>query len=226
MIEIDFYRHTYTCPYCNKEQAFDTGEHNEQRTGYFVHYVNRDERHDNTDLVILHLLCKNRDCEEMTVVGYNYKNQKQWDIIPENVYKRYPDYIPQQIRDDYTEASLIIEKSPKAAATLLRRCLQGMIRDFWGIKKGTLFDEINELQGKVTASQWKAIDGLRKLGNIGAHMEKDVNLIIDIDIQEAQKLKKLIETLLVQWYINSREDEILYEEITQVVDKKEEQKKK
>jgi hypothetical protein len=46
-----------------------------------------------------------------------------------------PDYIPEQIKDDYYEACSILNLSPKASATLARRCLQGMIRDFWGITK-------------------------------------------------------------------------------------------
>ncbi|MCP1830281.1 hypothetical protein ACVIHH_005106 [Bradyrhizobium sp. USDA 4518] len=33
-----------------------------------------------------------------------------------------------------------------------------------------------------------AIDAVRIVGNIGAHMEKDVNLIVDIEPGEAQML--------------------------------------
>lgn len=66
-----------------------------------------------------------------------------------------------------------------------RRCLQGMIRDFWGISKRILFDEIQELKGKVTGSSWDAIDAIREIGNVGAHMEKDVNIVIDVEPEEA-----------------------------------------
>lgn len=83
----------------------------------------------------------------------------------------------------------IIELSPKAAATLFRRCLQGMIHDFWNIHEKNLNAEITELQDKVPSSMWKALDGIRKIGNIGAHMESDVNLIVDIDISEAKNCK-------------------------------------
>jgi len=33
---------------------------------------------------------------------------------------------------------------------------------------------------------WEAIDAVRKLGNIGAHMEKDINVIVDVDPEEAE----------------------------------------
>src|SRR5262249_44337083 len=56
----------------------------------------------------------------------------------------------------------------------------------------------------------EAIDHVRSIGNIGAHMEKDVNLIVDIDPGEAQALIELIEMLLVEWYVarKLREDRL------------------
>lgn len=135
-----------------------------------------------------------------------------------------PDYVPLQIRSDYMEAMSIVDLSPKAAATLARRCLQGMIHDFWDIKEKTLNAEITALNGKVSASQWKAIDGLRKIGNIGAHMEKDVELIIDVDPDEAKKLLKLIELLIEKWYVARHDEETLLDEINDMANEKEEQR--
>jgi len=45
------------------------------------------------------------------------------------------------------------------------------------------------------------------VGNIGAHMEKDVNLIVPVDPSEAQMLVGLLELLANEWYVarNSRE---------------------
>ena len=45
----------------------------------------------------------------------------------------FPEYIPAQIRQDYGESCKIVSLSPKAFATLSRRCLQEIIRDFWSI---------------------------------------------------------------------------------------------
>jgi len=139
--------------------------------------------------------------------------------------RQYPDYVPEQIRRDYEEANLILEASPKAAATLLRRCLQGMIRDFWSVKKENLYAEINAIQGKVTPTQWKALDGLRKIGNIGAHMEQDVNLIIDIGTDEAKKLLRMIEMLFEKWYIARHDEEALCVDISAIADKKAQQRR-
>ena len=120
---------------------------------------------------------------------------------------------------------MILEQSPKAAATLLRRCLQTMIRDFWGIQdKKNLAQEIDAIKEMITPSQRKAIDGLRQIGNIGAHMEKDVNLIIEVEPEEAKKLQKLIELLLDKWYVARHDEELLYEDITSRAATKMEQK--
>lgn len=224
MISIDFNNKTFTCPYCGKEQTYSNNNAEHQSACYRKGFVNHVALFSvYGDIEVLHIKCTNGTCNKITVVAHD-KN-RQWDIIPEDVHKHYPEYIPLQIRNDYEEASSIIDRSPKAAATLLRRCLQGMIRDFWGIHKSRLYDEIDAIKDKVSASQWKALNGLRSIGNIGAHMEKDVDLIIDIEPEEALKLQKMIELLLDKWYIARHEEEKLYADIVQTADEKQEQRK-
>gem|GEM_PF-3019389 len=104
-----------------------------------------------------------------------------WRLIPPSNAKVFPDYIPKPLIDDYTEACLIKDASPKASATLSRRCLQGIIRDFWEVKPARLVDEIEAIKDKTDHLTWEAIDTVRKVGNIGAHMEKDINLIVEVD---------------------------------------------
>ncbi len=71
----------------------------------------------------------------------------------------------------------------------------------------------------------RVLKGLKDLGNIGAHMEKDINLIINIDPGEAEKLIKLIEYLMKEWYINRHESEQLFNDIIGIDEAKKEQKK-
>jgi Domain of unknown function (DUF4145) len=140
--------------------------------------------------------------------------------------KDFSEYVPEAIRRDYEEACLIRDLSPKASATLSRRCLQGMIRDFHGVKKKrNLQLEIEAIKTKVDPPIWNAIDGLRKIGNIGAHMEKDVNLIIEVEPEEAEKLIKLNELLFKEWYINREERKKLVQEVADIGKQKEAEKK-
>jgi hypothetical protein len=53
----------------------------------------------------------------------------------------------------------------------------------------------------VQADTVDAIDHVRQIGNIGAHMEKDINLIVDVDPDEAQVLIELTELLFDEWYV-------------------------
>lgn len=140
---------------------------------------------------------------------------------PKNSAKVYPEYIPQSIRNDYEEACGILELSPKASATISRRCLQGMIRDFWDVSgKRNLKDEIDAINDRVDPDVKIVLDALRQLGNIGAHPEKDINLIVDIEPGEAKILITFIEYLLEEWYIKQQKTKEMMDTIKQINDGK------
>ncbi|MFR7984692.1 MAG: DUF4145 domain-containing protein [Clostridia bacterium] len=146
-------------------------------------------------------------------------------IKPISSAKQFPDYIPKNIRDDYEEACAIVNLSPKASATLSRRCLQAMIRNFWNISKATLYKEIESLDAVIPATQKKVLHSLRQIGNIGAHPEADVNTIIDIEPGDAEKLIKVIEFFIDKWYIDHHEQECLFNEINALNDDMQDKKK-
>ena len=125
--------------------------------------------------------------------------------MPPAQMKVLPDYVPEAVISDYKEACLIAALSPKASATLARRCLQGMIRDFWAVKPGRLVDEIKAIEERVDADAWEAIEAVRHVGNIGAHMENDINVIVDVEPEEAKLLIGLIESLVDEWYVSRHE---------------------
>lgn len=136
---------------------------------------------------------------------------KEWQLVPppKPQMRTWPDSVPQAVRADYTEACLIIKLSPKAAAALARRCLQGMIRDRYGISMDKLVQEIRALKGKVDEVTWKAIDALREIGNVGAHPERDPEIIIDINDGDAARLLQFVERLINEWYIvRSQKEEL------------------
>jgi hypothetical protein len=151
---------------------------------------------------------------------------RRWDLIPESKAKTFPNYIPKPIIDDYNEAYLIKDLSPKASATLSRRCLQGIIRDFWKVKPGRLAGEIEQIKDSVDIDTWKAIDGVKSVGNIGAHMEEDINVIVDVEPKEAQLLVELIEILLKDWYIAREQKKSHLEAIVNLSTNKKSAKKK
>jgi hypothetical protein len=217
----------WTCPFCNRHATITA--HN-QKTNYCT--INADNFDKTKVLKGIYTRCPNEKCHQYTLEvtagdyqdlthGYRISNGKTWQLIPESNAKPFPDYIPEQLRADYTEACLVKDKSPKASATLSRRCLQGIIRDFHGIKKKNLSKAITALQGKIEPVVWKAIDAVRKMGNIAAHMEKDVNLIIEVVPEEAALLLGLIVRLFEEWYVARHERDIEMKSIIELAEEKE-----
>jgi hypothetical protein len=202
----------WICPHCEHAVTISGSRFSVSRHTLYIE--NAIGRH---TLTTSFIVCPNPECKKFTLTASLHQSESAgdkerllskiegWSLIPASASKHFPEYVPQPIREDYKEACLIRDLSPKASATLSRRCLQGIIRDFWGAKPGRLVDEIDQIKSNVDSITWDAIDAVRKLGNIGAHMEKDINVIVDVDPDEASLLIGLVETLLREWYV-ARED--------------------
>ncbi|MCH8684950.1 DUF4145 domain-containing protein [Pedomonas mirosovicensis] len=211
----------WTCPYCQRAQTVVPARFDDINVPITVGKT----AEGTISGCISAIACSNPACNKTTISFSVRKNRGpnlnhtiisdypalfSRQVLPEGSAKPQPDYIPAPLVEDYVEACLIREMSPKAAATLARRCIQGMIRDFCKITKSRLVDEINALRDAVnlgngpagvTIETVEAIDHVRSIGNIGAHMEKDINLIVPVDSGEAQALIELIEMLFEEWYV-------------------------
>ncbi len=204
----------WTCPFCGRPVSLTSSS--TAADNFYLDIPNADGLRAFTTNV---KVCPNPRCNKFTLELFertmaiinNHRHLgeiiRHGTLIPPSKAKPLPSYIPQPIVEDYTEACLIVELSPKASATLSRRCLQGMIRDFYKVVKPRLVDEIEGIRDKVDPITWQAIDAVRSIGNIGAHMEKDINLIVDVGPDEAEKLIGLIELLIEDWYVNKHKRE-------------------
>jgi len=203
----------WTCPHCDRAVTIS-----QERMDEVDHLLAISNAVGRRVLKTIFIVCPNPDCRKFTLSAYLHESEwtqylgeaigaqlQSWSLIPPSKAKTFPPYIPQALRDDYREACLIQELSPKASATLSRRCLQGILRDYWGVTPGRLVDEIGQIKDKVDSVTWDAIEAVRKIGNIGAHMEKDINVIVDVDPNEADLLVGLVETLLREWYVGREE---------------------
>lgn len=203
----------FTCKYCSHHSTITNPDK-------FIHWeqimISR-STHGPIGFHIEATTCPNEKCKKLTLqvkLTDSQRNKEtsfewgplvthqEWKLLPESEAKVLPDYIPKIIKEDYYEACRIRDLSPKASATLARRCIQGMIRDFWKISKNRLVDEINAIEDKVDRNTWSSIDVVRNIGNIGAHMEKDINIMVDVEPDEAQLLIGLVEQLIDDWYID------------------------
>ncbi len=223
----------WNCPYCGRNATITDSNFSSD-----VHFFSKDNKIGSLGLYTLVTTCPNPECKEFAIEAVLHETKYvhdvgqrpdsvpllEWSLKPQSFAKPFPDYVPAPIRTDYEEACLIRDLSPKASATLSRRCLQGIIRDYWGIQKNTLYNEINELKNRIDSATWQAIDAVRSIGNIGAHMEKDINIIVDVDSTEAQLLIGLIEILIKDWYIARHDREVHLKSIIDIANTKTKEK--
>lgn len=126
-------------------------------------------------------------------------------ITPPSWARALPDYIPEDIREDYEEAYAISHVSPKASVALSRRCAQNIIRDFWKIKPDDFQKEIQKLNDIIPAPVIDALHALRLIGNKGAHSEKNSSIKIELTFDYAKALLDFLELLFDEWYISQHE---------------------
>lgn len=164
---------------------------------------------------LLLMVCPNQDCQAMSATMHLYpyeqdargamrianRPSKSWKIVPQSNAKQLPEYVPERIVKEYYDACAVLEINPNVAATLARRCMQAIVRDFYAVQKNTLADELDALKDKLDPAVWEAIEGTRKTGSIGKNMQKGVNLVFDSDPGEPELLLNLIEILFEESYI-------------------------
>jgi hypothetical protein len=211
------------CPFCNTEQTVA----NEGRHASFA-----DLTIENADgprrLVVKYIVCPNPACREFSLSAslhsleitgnraYTGKHLKTWALVPPSRARSFPVPVPSHILQDYQEACLMVELSPKSSAALSRRCLSAMLRDFWQVQPGSLSDEFRQVKGAVDPLTWEAIESIRRSGQIGARMESEGAEIQDADPGEAPMLIGLIETLIQDWYVTRAERRKRLEKIRQI----------
>lgn len=200
------------CPFCNRDQTItDQGRQ----------IAFSDLTLDNADgprrLVTKFVVCPNPECRKFSLNAslhslevsgnrsYTGKHIKSWSLVPPSRARFFPVDVPQQVLQDYQEACLAIEFSPKVASALSRRCLSEMLRDFWRVQPGRLGDEFRQIKGTADPLTWEAIESVRKNGMIGARMDSEGAEILDTEPGEAELLIGLIETLVQDWYVSREE---------------------
>lgn len=126
----------------------------------------------------------------------------------------YPEYagaattdksVPSEFAEDYIEAKAVLPISPKASASLSRRCLQNLLHNKLGIKKANLNQEIDECikTGTLPSDLLDMIDAIRNVGNFGAHPIKSTSTsqIVEVEPGEAELCLELIEEMFDHLFV-------------------------
>ncbi len=221
------------CPFCNTDQTVtDKGR---QITFADLAIENADGPR---RLVVKFVVCPNPACREFSLSAslhtleisgnraYTGKHIKTWSLVPPSRARSFTVALPSQVLEDYQEACLAVEFSPKVAAALARRCLSGMLRDFWRVQPGRLGDEFRQIRGTADPLTWEAIESVRRTGMIGARMDVEGADILETEPGEAKMLIGLIETLIEDWYVGREERRKRLEEIKQITSESTAEKEK
>jgi len=116
-----------------------------------------------------------------------------------------PSEVPENIAEDYKEACLVLQFSPKASAALSRRCLQNLLRDAAKVKPSDLSKEIQEVidGGRLSSQLADSIDAIRNIGNFAAHPVKSQSTgeIVDVELEEAEWNLDVLESLFDYYYV-------------------------
>jgi len=123
--------------------------------------------------------------------------------------------VPEKFAQDYKEACLVLNDSPKASAALSRRCLQNILREVAKITKSDLFTEIGALleSKSLPTHLAKNVDVIRVLGNFAAHPIKSTSSgeIVDVEPGEAEWGLDVLEGLFDFYFIQPAKSERKHE---------------
>jgi hypothetical protein len=139
-------------------------------------------------------------------------------ILPTSSIRSVPSQVPEAISQDFIESASIVCMSPKASATLSRRCLQHILIDAAKVNpKSNLDQQIQEAidQRNMPSYISDMLDSVRMIGNFAAHPSKSITtgIIIEVEPEEANYNLYVIEQLFDFYYvkpslIKERKDQI------------------
>jgi hypothetical protein len=119
-----------------------------------------------------------------------------------------PSQVPADIAKDYNEAVAVLELSPKASATLSRRCLQQLL-NFKGYTAGDLYGQVRALLDETDPNKRLpeavrgVVDAIRNFGNFGAHpiQESETLKMIEVEDYEAEYCLELLRDLFEHYFV-------------------------
>ena len=211
------------CPFCNRDQTVTDEGRQVSFADLTIENAEGPRR-----LVAKFVVCPNPACRKFSLIAslhnlevngnrsYTGKHIKTWALVPPSRAHSFPVTLPSAVLEDYHEACLAVEFSPKVAAALSRRCLSEMIRDFWQVQPGSLGDEFRQIKGTVDPLTWETIESVRRTGMIGARMDSEGAEIMETEPGEAKLLIGLIETLIQDWYVARQERQKRLDAIRQI----------
>ena len=198
------------CPHCNVTVHVDF---HEVGLGLFGRSNN-----ENTMYSALHAVCPAcRDAIillQQNVLRTNgwVSTKKSGMIYPKGTARPpVPEEVPVNVADDYREACLVFDDSPKASAALSRRCLQQLLADTKLANSDNLATAIDEALSKHLPTPIATdLDAIREIGNFASHPRKSTNSgeVMDVEEGEAEWNLDVLEALFDYCYVKPEQSRV------------------
>lgn len=184
-VEPEFDKNAFTCPHCQVLSVMEfivpfriqQGLHNNldklkqdiKKTGYITENINNDINNmaefatSYGQYANAFAICENPNCQKISI----WIDEKM--VYPKPRLTPLPnDDLPDDIKADYEEASLIVQDSPRGACALLRLALQKLMIH---LGKDKNLDRVikNLMQENIDEDLRKALDSVRVVGNSAVH---------------------------------------------------------
>ena len=117
--------------------------------------------------------------------------------------------VPSEYARDYNEGRMVLSDSPRAAAALARRCMQGLLRFEAKVKpsRSNLNAEIEYAisNGLLPVALRELLHDVREVGNFAAHPEKSkhTGLVLEVEPEEARYCLKVVYDLFEHYFVQA-----------------------
>lgn len=153
--------------------------------------------------------CTCPSCERIVIRIYNPLSN-DWELVRPKGISRSPlsSEIPVEFTEDYKEACLVFNDSPKASAALSRRCLQNLLKEKAKTTQKDLAMQIQEVLDSKTLPSYlsESLDAVRNIGNFAAHPNKNngTGEIVDVEPGEAEWNLDVLEGLFDFYFVQEQ----------------------
>jgi len=202
------------CPHCLTEV-------NEHWQSLFTHTNARGEMLEQpSDLVgvaldalkLYWMRCPKRSCQELFVAATAADGRGFRILYPQMLTTRRVDpAVPDALADNYRQASAILTLSPKMSATLARRILADVLKQYGGYEKFTLASQLKAFMGDTQHPSQLRENAryLTEIGDFGSHTQRDTETqeIVDVEPEEAEWTLEVLDGLFEYFIVGPVRDE-------------------
>jgi len=159
------------------------------------------------------------DLKKRPLAGYKIEtNFGNWSIIfPREKYIVNDNNIPEEIKKDLNKAYSIVDISPDAAATFVRRALQRCLTKYMNMNSNkNLKEQINAAKEKLHPEIFKNLNASRLYGNRGTHPDNnEFEEMIEVNLEEALFSINAVKATVEYWFITRPDQEKMINKIEQ-----------